>query len=79
MGKTKIIFLDTFIENIASISFFIESKGFPQTAIDYKNRVYDFIENIEFDKIDFQICRDPDRAVQSLKCISFSKKYNVVF
>jgi hypothetical protein len=44
MGKTKIIFLDTFIENLASVSFFIESKGLPQTAILLKEKVYDFIE-----------------------------------
>lgn len=79
MGKTKIIFLDTFLENIASISFFIEAKGLPQTAIEYKNRVYDFIESIEFDKIDFQICRDPERAYQNLKCIPYNKKYTIVF
>ncbi len=62
MGKTKIIFLDTFIENLASVSFFIESKGLSQTAILYKEKVFDFIESLDFDRIDYPICREPERA-----------------
>ncbi|MCP9762366.1 hypothetical protein [Lacihabitans soyangensis] len=79
MGKTKIIFLDTFIENLASVSFFIESKGLPQTAILFKEKVYDFIEDLNFDKTEYARCRDPERASSGLKCIPFNKKYTIVF
>ena len=79
MGKTKIIFLDTFIENLASVSFFIESKGLPQTAILFKEKVYDFIDDLNFDKTEYARCRDPERANSGLKCIPFNKKYTIVF
>jgi hypothetical protein len=79
MGKTKIIFLDTFIENLASVSFFIESKGLPQTAILLKEKVYDFIEDLNFDKTEYARCRDSERANSGLKCIPFNKKYTIVF
>jgi hypothetical protein len=79
MGKTKIIFLDTFIENVASVSLFIESKGLPQTAILYKEKVYDFIENLDFDKTEYADCREPERARSGLKCLPYNKKYTIVF
>ncbi|MCP9770737.1 hypothetical protein EGI22_22760 [Lacihabitans sp. LS3-19] len=79
MGKTKINFLDTFIENLASVSLFIESKGLTQTAILFKEKVYDFIENLNFDKTEYSTCRDPERASSGLKCILFNKKYTIVF
>lgn len=79
MGKTKIIFLDTFIENVASVSLFIESKGLPQTAILYKEKVYDFIENLDFDKTEYADCREPERASLGLKCLPYNKKYTIVF
>lgn len=79
MGKTKITFLDTFIENLASVSFFIESKGLPKTAILFKEKVYDFFEDLHFDKTEFSTCRDPERASLGLKCIPFNKKYTIVF
>ena len=79
MGKTKIIFLDTCIENLASVSFFIESKGLPQTAILLKEKVYDFIEDLNFDKTEYARCRDSERANSGLKCIPFNKKYTIVF
>jgi hypothetical protein len=79
MGESKIIFLDTFIENLASVSFFIESQGLPETAVKYKNRVYDFIEKLDFDIVDYPICRNQHRAVLGLKCIQFKNKYTIVF
>jgi hypothetical protein len=79
MGKTKIIFLDTFIENISSISYFIESKGLPETALLYKEKVYNFIEKLDFDKVNYAYCRDLERASKELKCIPFNKKYTIVF
>jgi hypothetical protein len=79
MGKTKIIFLDTFIENLSSVSLYIESNGLPKTAILYKEKVFDFIEKIDFDTIDFQYCRDATRSKLGLKCIPYNKKYTIIF
>jgi hypothetical protein len=79
MGKTKINFLDTFIENISGISYYIESKGMPQTALIFKDKVFDHISYIDFDKIDFPFCRDVDRALMGLRCIPYNKKYTIVF
>ena len=79
MGKRKVSFLDTFIDNVASLSLYIESKGLPHTAIQYKNKIYDFIEQLDFDLVEYSKCRDPERALLGLKCVIFNKKYTMVF
>lgn len=38
-----------------------------------------FIRNLDFVKIEFAICQDLERAELGFKCITFNKKYTIVF
>ncbi|MEO8819555.1 MAG: hypothetical protein ABI267_04190 [Ginsengibacter sp.] len=79
MGRRKIIIKQAAADNIAAISWFIESKGLIETANKFTDDAYDFFIEIS-DKIkSYSICRDPGRAILGYKCISFKKKYTIVF
>ncbi len=58
MGKRKITIQTEVAEEIADIAYFIESKGLSETAIKFTKSVMNFIRNMDFDKIEFAICRD---------------------
>jgi hypothetical protein len=79
MGYRKITIESEVAEEIANISFFIESKGLPETAIKFTKSVMNFIRKTDFDRIEFPDCREPERASLGLKCIPYNKKYTIVF
>ena len=79
MGNRKIIVKKTAADNIAAISWFIESKGMVATANKFTDDIYDFFLEIGDNRIIHSICRDPKRAILGYKCISYKKKYTVVF
>jgi hypothetical protein len=79
MGQRKITIQTEVAEDIADIAYFIESKGLPETAIKFIKSVMNFIRNLDFDKIEFAICRDLERAELGLKCLPYNKKYTIVF
>jgi len=79
MGRRKINVKQTAADNIAAIAWFIESKGLVTTANKFSDDVYDFFIGIADDHVSHSICRDPYRAILGYKCISFKKKYTVVF
>lgn len=79
MGKRKITIRREVAEEIANISYFIESKGLLETAEKFTKSIMNFIRALDFERIDYPICRDPDRANLGLKCLPFNKKYTIVF
>jgi hypothetical protein len=79
MGRRKIIVKQTAADNIAAVSWFIESKGMVATANKFADDVYDFFIEISDNMISHSACRDSNRAILGYKCISFKRKYTVVF
>jgi hypothetical protein len=79
MGQRKITIKTEVAEEIADISFFIESKGLKETAIKFTKSVLSFIRGLNFDDVEFAKCRDLSRASLGLKCIPYNKKYTIVF
>ncbi|MEO9022478.1 MAG: hypothetical protein ABI237_08770 [Ginsengibacter sp.] len=79
MGRRKITVKQTAADNIAAVSWFIESKGLIATAERFTDDVYDFFTRIADNMVSHSICRDPRRAMLGLRCITFKKKYTVVF
>ncbi len=69
MGRRKVTITSEVAEEIAKISFFIESKGLKGTAIKFTKSIMNFIRNIDFNKLEYAFCRDPERALLELKCI----------
>jgi len=64
---------------LLKLPWFIESKGLVLTAEKFSDSVYDYFETMADDSRTFAGCRDPIRAVLGYKCLSFKKKYTVVF
>ena len=79
MGIRKIIVRKSAAESIAEISWFVESKGLLITAEKFTDDVYDFIAKLGDKRRSYRICREPERALIGYKCISYKKKYTVVF
>jgi len=79
VGKRKVVIKQSVADSIAEISWFIESKGMIATAEKFSDSVYDYFEVMSDDRRTFAICHDPIRAALGYKCVSFKKKYTIVF
>jgi hypothetical protein len=79
MGIRKIAIKETVAESIAAIAWYIESKGLVATAEKFSDDVYDYIIKLADDRKSYTICREPERALIGYKCISYKKKYTIVF
>ncbi len=79
MGRRKITVKQTVADTIASISWYIESKGLIATAEKFADDVYDYFIKIADDRKSYALCRDPQRALLGYKCIPYKKKYTIVF
>src|SRR5215813_12143816 len=65
--------------NIATIALYIESKGMISTAEKFVDNVYDYFIKLADDKMSYAVCREPSRASIGYKCVTYKKKYIVVF
>jgi hypothetical protein len=79
MGQRKVTIKKSAAYQIAEIAFYIESRELLKTAEKFSNSVYDFIEKLANTKVIHKICSEPKRNMLGLKCVSFRKKYTVVF
>ena len=79
MVKREMVIHRSVAESIAQISWFIESKGLVNTAERYSEDIYNFFELLTNRKKSYPFCRDRKRALLGYKCISFKRKYTVVF
>lgn len=79
MGGRKIVIKQTAADSIASISWFIESKGLIATAEKFADNLYDYFMKIADDRKSHAVCRDPERALLGYKSVPYKKKYTIVF
>ncbi|MEO8712014.1 MAG: hypothetical protein ABI405_07830 [Parafilimonas sp.] len=79
MGNRKITVKQSVAESIASIAWFIESKGLIATAEKFSDNIYDYFIKLADTKKSYAICREPIRASLGYKCIPYKKKYTIVF
>jgi len=66
-------------ENIAAIALYIETKGMLATAERFSDRVYDYILTLADKRKSHHKCQDPARAALGYKCVTYKKKYTIVF
>jgi plasmid stabilization system protein ParE len=78
MGRRKVVVRKSAAENIAAISWYIESKGMLATAEKFADDVYDHFLKLADDRKSYAICREPARAALGYKCIPYKKKYTIV-
>ena len=79
MGKRKVTVKETVADNIAAIAWYIESQGLLVTAEKFSDDVYDYLTKLSDSRRNHAICRDPQRSIFGYKCISYKKKYTIVF
>lgn len=79
MGRRTITIQENAVNAIASIAWFIESKGLLRTPEKFSDAAYDFIETLSDKRKSYPFCKEPSREELGLKCIPFRKKYTIVF
>ncbi len=79
MGWRQVTIKESVAESIAAVAWYIESKGLIATAENFADSVYDFFIKLSDSRRNHALCRDPERAFLGYKCISYRKKYTVVF
>lgn len=79
MGSRKITVKQSAAENIAAIAWFIESKGMIATANKFTDAAYDYLIKLANSVKSYPLCREPKRASSGYKCITYKKKYTIVF
>ncbi len=79
MGKRKVSILEPAATAVAEISFFIESKGMPETAKKFVDEAFAFFDKISDDKIEYMACRNRVWKRLGYRCINYKKKYIVAY
>src|SRR6476620_10245589 len=79
MGKREISILEPASTTIAEIGWYVESKGYPQTAKEFVNKAFDFFEKLSDPRIRHRPCSYSKWNKLGYKCVSFRKKYTIVF
>lgn len=79
MGKREVTILEPASTAVAEIAWFIESKGLPQTAKQFVLDVFDFFEKLSDPRLRYRPCSYSKWNELGYKCVSFRKKYTVVF
>lgn len=79
MGFRKIVVKQSAAESIATIAWYIESKGLIATADKFTDDVYDYFLRIADSRKSYSFCKEPKRKALGYKCLSYKKKYTIVF
>ena len=81
MGETtrEITILEHVVENIAEISFYIESKGMPDTAKKFVDNVFRFFEKLSIPKTKHRLCEYRRWELLGYSCINYRRKYVVAY
>ena len=79
MGSRKITVKQSAAESIAAIAWFVESKGMIATANKFTDAAYDYFIKLADTRKSYPLCREAGRAALNYKCISYKKKYTIVF
>lgn len=79
MGSRKVTVKQSAAESIASISWYIEAKGLIATADKFTDSVYDYFARLADTRKSYSVCREPLRAAAGYKCVSYKRKYTIVF
>lgn len=78
-GGRKVIIKQSVADSLAEIAWFTESKGLVATAEKFVDDAYDFFLKLSDSRKSYALCREPERALLGFKCISYKRKYTVVF
>jgi plasmid stabilization system protein ParE len=79
MEQRKVTVKKSAAERIAAIALFIEGKGLVRTSEKFSNTLYDFFIKLSDSRKSYPNCREPLRRNLGYKCVTYKKKYTIVF
>jgi len=77
--KVSVILKPKAEQSIVDISIFIAGKGYPETALKFKDSLYEFAGSLSVFSHKYPICRHPSFARRNLHCAVFHKNYIFVY
>lgn len=75
MEKVKVIFKEVARISIRETALFIEKKGYPETALKFTERLYQFGSALADFPNKYPLCRFSKLSKQNLHCAVFEHKY----
>ena len=78
-AEKQIIYLPGAIDNIIAISLYIESKGYPITAQNFKRKLFDFGNSLVNFPNKYPFCRKPKLFKNKYRCGIFKKNYIFIY
>jgi hypothetical protein len=79
MGKRKVSILEPAATSVAEVSWFIESKGMPQTAKKFIDDAFAFFAKLADDRTEHKTCTYNKWKQLGYRCISYKKKYTIAY
>jgi hypothetical protein len=79
MGKRKVSILEPAATSLAEVSWFIESKGLPQTAKKFIDEAFAFFAKLADNRIEHKACTYNKWKQLGYRCISYKKKYTIAY
>lgn len=78
-AKPEIIFTSKASNSIEEIAIYIALKGYPETALKFKDLLYEFAFSLTNFPEKYPLCKRKSFKRQNLKCVAFKKNYIFVY
>jgi hypothetical protein len=69
MGKRKVSILEPAATALAEIAWFIENKGFPETAKKFVDETFEFFIKLSDERIEHKPCVYPKWRIRHYRCV----------
>jgi len=79
VGKRKITILDTAVDGVAEVAFYIEGKGLPQTAKKFVDEAFEFFYALSDERIVHRPCSYLPWKELTYRCVTFRRKYSIAY
>lgn len=79
MSKNKVIYKETAAISIYKFGIYIHQNGYPITADEFINKLYDFGNSLFHFPKKYPLCRKISWAKRDLRCATFHKNYIFVY
>lgn len=73
--KPKVVFKENSRVAIRNIACFIETKGYPETAEKFANKLFDFGNSLSGFPDVYPLCKQKQLALKQMRCAVFYKHY----
>ena len=75
----EVVYKPTADKQIYKLMIYIDENGYPDTAVNFAQRLYKFGDSLGFMPNKFPICRHPKLAKRNLHCTVFESNYIFIY